>query len=145
MIEDKDLPELSTYRRFERRFPFTVDLSYGPYVSPTRNENAPVHRWFRYKESFSASLLKIVVEKFASDLGHQFRLLDPFCGVGTALVSAQQLGAQGYEIAATGIEQNPFSAFAASTKVNWSSMAGDRLTEMGAQILSSPLSVSHAF
>lgn len=138
MIKDEDLPELDTYRRFERRFPFAIDLSYGPYVSPTRNENAPVHRWFRYKESFSASLLKIVVEKFAPDLGHQFRLLDPFCGVGTALVSAQQLGAQGYEIAATGIEQNPFSAFAASTKVNWSSVAGDRLTEMGAQILASP-------
>jgi hypothetical protein len=138
MIEDSDLPELDTYRRFERRLPFAIDLSYGPYVSPARNENAPVHRWFRYKESFSAGLLKIVVEELAPDLGHQFRLLDPFCGVGTALVSSQQLGAQGYEIAATGIEQNPFSAFAACTKVNWSSVAGDRLIEMGTQILASP-------
>src|SRR6267378_8509342 len=111
MIEDSDLPELDIYRRFERRFPFTVDLSYGPHVSPTRNENAPVHRWFRYKESFSANLLKVVVEKLATGLGHKFRLLDPYCGVGTCLVSAQQLGANGYEIAATGIERNPFSAF----------------------------------
>ncbi|HKO61586.1 MAG TPA: hypothetical protein VJV03_10535 [Pyrinomonadaceae bacterium] len=135
MIEDSDLPELDIYRRFERRFPFTVDLSYGPYVSPARNENAPVHRWFRYKESFSANLLKIVIEKLAPDLGTKLRLLDPFCGVGTSLVSAQQLGAHGYEIAATGIERNPFSVFAANTKINWSSIEGDRLSEVGAVVL----------
>jgi hypothetical protein len=139
MIEDHDLPELQTYRRFEQRFPFVVDLSYGPYVSPSRNENTPVHRWFRYKESFSASLLKVVVETLDLGLGHKFRLLDPFCGVGTTLLSAQQLGAEGYEIAATGIEQNPFSAFAARTKINWFSIVGKRLTETGIEILDTPL------
>ena len=139
MIEDHDLPELQTYRRLEQRFPFVVDLSYGPYVSPNRNENAPVHRWFRYKESFSATLLKMVVEKLTVGLGQKFRLLDPFCGVGTTLLSAQQLEAEGYKIAATGIEQNPFSAFAALTKINWSCIVGKRLMERGIEILDSPV------
>jgi hypothetical protein len=139
MIEDHDLPELQTYRRFEQRFPFVVDLSYGPYVSPNRNENTPVHRWFRYKESFSATLLKVVLERLALGLGQKFRLLDPFCGVGTTLLSAQQLGVEGYEIAATGIEQNPFSAFAARTKINWPSIVGKGITERGVEILQTPV------
>lgn len=135
MIEDQDLPELKTFRRFERQLPFEVDESYGRLVTATGNRHLPIHRWFPYKESFSADLLKLVIEKLTPQVGTHFRLLDPFCGVGTTLIAAQELNKYGYEVTATGIECNPFAAFVAKTKGGWGSICSNKLRLNGDRIL----------
>lgn len=119
MIADAKLPELKDYRRLERRLPVQSDTEYGQLVVPNGNEHAPVHRWFRFKEGFSAGLLNRVLESEAGESRGVVRLLDPFCGVGTALVSAQQLRKAKLRVEAIGIERNPFIAFVARTKCLW--------------------------
>ena len=135
MISEKHLPELATYRRLEKGLPFVIGEHWGRFVTASGNEHAPVHRWFRFKESFAADLLKAVVEFLSPRLGRRFELLDPFCGVGTALVSAQELSALGYAVSARGIEQNPFVAFVARTKTRWSQVQKDNIEEAGEWVL----------
>jgi hypothetical protein len=119
MILDSQIPELRQFRRFEGRIQLEEDRSFGSLVIAGGNEALAVHRWFRYKESYSANLLYEVASLLASHLGRSFSLLDPFCGMGTSILSAQMLAACGYNIDAVGIEQNPFAAWAAQTKLNW--------------------------
>jgi len=139
MIENEDLPELKTFRRLERQLPFEVDESFSRLVTSNGNAKLPVHRWFPYKESFSADLLKIVIEKLTPQVGTHFRLLDPFCGVGTTLIAAQELNKQGYKISTTGIECNPFAAFVAKTKVGWRAIDSYKLRLTGDRILNRPI------
>jgi site-specific DNA-methyltransferase (adenine-specific) len=63
----------------------------------------PVHRWFRYREGFSPSLMELIRE------GE--RVYDPFCGCGTALVEAARK-----RVAAVGTDVNPLAVFVAATK-----------------------------
>lgn len=137
MIKDQDLPELKCYHSLERRLPFEVDHTFAPYVAPASNEDKPIHRWFRYKESFSADLLYKVIQELIPNIGYRFRLLDPFCGVGTTLVNAQELHAKGYEIVAIGIERNPFAAFVSNTKINWRLIHKHRLMRAAEVVLAS--------
>jgi hypothetical protein len=118
MISDAQLPELSLFRRAEASAKFESDESYGGLVVARDNETAPIHRWFRFKESFSADLLRVVLDDL-SIRRKRFDLLDPFCGVATSLLTSQEMRAKGYEINAVGIERNPFIAFAARAKVGW--------------------------
>lgn len=136
MIEDKDLPELSAYRAYERKVPFSSNQTFAPLVTANINDSFPVHRWYRFKEGFAGHLLRSVVKELTPSIGKSFRLLDPFCGVGTSLVSSQELAADGYTITATGIERNPFAAFVARTKVSWP-LISTQLLPTGRRILSS--------
>src|ERR1044072_6641738 len=117
MINDSQLPELSHYRLAELGLPLVTDTHFGELVSPHFNETSPIHRWFRFKESFSAALVKRVVRDAAASLGPNLRLLDPYCGVGTSLLASQKL--QDIRVAATGIEYDPFIHFVAHTKCGW--------------------------
>jgi len=70
----------------------------------------PRHRWYAFKEGFSDALVREAV----SHLGPKRRpldILDPFAGSGTTLVTSCQLSHR-----VTGIEVNPFLAFAARAK-----------------------------
>src|SRR4051812_9260993 len=73
------------------------------------NGDLPRHRWYRFKEGFSAGL----VNSFASEYlpARHGRLLDPFLGSGTTAVEGARLGH-----AVDGIETNPFMAFMATVK-----------------------------
>jgi DNA modification methylase len=116
MISDRHLPELQSYRRSERALPFCENLALGPLVVAAGNENLPVHRWFRFKEGYSGDLLaKLLAEYFTEK--KELVLLDPFCGMGTTLLSAQT--GKTHRINSVGIEYNPFIRFAASTKLSW--------------------------
>ncbi len=117
MIRDEDLPELRRFRTAERTIPIHEDSSFGSLVVANGGEDLPIHRWFRLKESFSPHLLNTVLSHLYPKRPSTLSLLDPFAGVGTALVSAQLL--RDVTINATGIERNPFIAFAAKTKLRW--------------------------
>lgn len=64
----------------------------------------PVHRWFRYREGFSPRLISEL------NLGH--RLLDPFCGSGSIMVGAAQMGRL-----SVGVDVNPLATFISGVKL----------------------------
>ena len=66
-------------------------------VSFQANKGRPIHRWYKYKEAFSASLVEYLFERYKVTAG---RVLDPFAGIGTALFTASSLGidAEGIEL-----------------------------------------------
>jgi hypothetical protein len=70
----------------------------------------PRHRWYDFKEGFSENLVLEAVRK-QGRRQPTFRVLDPFVGSGTTLVTAGRHG-----LCATGIEVNPFLAFASKAK-----------------------------
>jgi hypothetical protein len=77
------------------------------------NVSLPVHGWFRFPAGFSASWVKDVVS-FEMQARPTLTLLDPFAGVGTAVLAAEEAGA-----AAFGIEAHPFVARIAGAKLLW--------------------------
>lgn len=134
MIRDDELPELQELRGIEANFPFRTDVSFSDHVIAAMNDSAPVHRWFKFKESFSSDLLRRTVNQlYVSGLPKPFTILDPFTGVGTALLSAELLATDHADtrIHATGIERNPFIYFAAQTKVHWRRVDYERLLALG--------------
>ena len=69
-------------------------------VSFQANKSARMHRWFKYKEGFSAQLVRNLIREFK--LQPKQHLLDPFAGVSTTLLVAREFG-----LHATGIEVMP--------------------------------------
>lgn len=138
MISRRQLPELRAFARVEAKLPLQDAPECASLVVPNGNGQLPVHHWFRYKEAFSADLLKYVLDHVAiakrpeADL----QLLDPFCGVGTGLLSAQTLEDWPHGISSIGIECNPFAAFIARAKVGWPHVDPERLVNLASQLLS---------
>ncbi len=83
-------------------------LGWRSLVSYVGNRNEPVLRWFRYKESFSAELVRRLIVEF--NLNEKDFILDPFSGLGTTLYTAQGEG-----IPSAGVDLLPLSAFVADT------------------------------
>jgi len=142
MIRDEDLPELRRFRTAERYISVREDSSFGSLVVANGGEDLPVHRWFRLKESFSPLLLERVLSQLYPERPAKLTLLDPFAGVGTTLVSAQLL--PDIAIDATGIERNPFIAFAAKTKLRWHEIDAMQLLDNGQRVLESAADHSSA-
>jgi DNA modification methylase len=130
MIDDRSVPQLALYRRLESRIPVTELRDWEELVTPGINSESPVHRWFRFKEGFSAALLVRVIDELR--LGPVHSILDPFCGVGTTLVAAQELKASTYAI---GIERNPLISFIARTKIRAASADRDIFVRLSDIIL----------
>lgn len=85
-----------------QRFTSKMEVNIGlkrTLVSFQANKNAEGHRWFKYKEGFSAQLLHYLFRHLGMESG---RILDPFAGAGTTLFVASQLG-----IDSVGIELLP--------------------------------------
>lgn len=78
-------------------------------VNYSQNDNIPVHNWFKYKEAFSAELVKKLLQEF--DVKENDRVLDPFSGSGTTLLVARKMGCS-----ALGYDVNPVSVYIARTK-----------------------------
>lgn len=82
-------------------------------VTATLNQGLPVHDWYLMPESYSEPLVVEALEKYS--LGKGDTILDPFSGTGTTVVTAAMRGVNG-----VGFEVNPFLAFAAQVKLDWS-------------------------
>ena len=88
--------------RFASRISVSDALS-RKLVSYQGNKQAPGLRWLKYKEGFSGSLIQGLTESVNAR-----NLLDPFSGVGTAVITAGGMG-----LAGTGIEIMPVGNLAA--------------------------------
>ncbi len=73
------------------------------------NLKLPVHRWFRYSAGFSAEWVASVIRKERAR-----KVLDPFAGSGTTLLSADAEG-----IESVGFESHSFVQRIAEAKISW--------------------------
>lgn len=85
------------------------------------NLKEPIHRWFRFKEAFSSLLVTKLLREYCGCRRGSVAFLDPFCGVGTSLLAAEEtfhlLGVK--NILLRGIEVNPYIHFVAAAKLAW--------------------------
>lgn len=76
------------------------------------NMERPRHRWYGFKEGFSATLVERAIKETKSTMVlSDFTVLDPFSGSGTSTLTALQNGCN-----AIGFEINPFMNFVGKTK-----------------------------
>jgi hypothetical protein len=87
-------------RRFANKMAVNEDLD-RTLVSFQANKSEIGHRWCKYREGFSAELIRYVIQK----TGVRGTILDPFAGSGTALFVGAELG-----LDAVGVELLPCSA-----------------------------------
>ncbi len=60
-------------------------------VSFQANKGVPFYRWIKYKEAFSSELVLYFLNHFKfNNYNRKLKLLDPFAGVGTALLTASK-------------------------------------------------------
>ncbi len=78
----------------------------APLVTFVKNKDLPVHRWFYYKEGFSRELVEMLLNQFKPG-----RVLDPFVGSGTTVLTAKEMGIEGY-----GVDVLPVALLASRVK-----------------------------
>lgn len=126
------------YDSIEDRLPITIgSAALAQAVHFGTNRNRPIHRWFHFKEGFSADIFTVLGLDTAAlhDPGSIF--LDPFCGSGTTLVAGDlEHSWQGLRI---GFEVNPFLAFVARTKVDWRNYDPSEIRRVFTALLDVPL------
>jgi hypothetical protein len=93
------------------------------------NMRLPVHGWYRFPAGFSAEWVESVIATRLHKL-EGLSFLDPFAGVGTAVLSGEKQGVQ-----SLGIEAQPFIARVAKAKLYWYTDK-TRFFEMAQMILS---------
>ncbi len=81
------------------------------------NNNFPVYNWFYFTEAFSRGLVRSIILKFPVKTQNPKlktqnpKLLDPFCGTGTSLLVAKEMG-----IESTGTDVSPLMCCIAKGK-----------------------------
>lgn len=94
----------------ETRFEIRDEVEFfNQLVNFSKNKDIPYHGWFKYREGFSHTLIKELLER--SGISDDEYVLDPFCGSGTTVVEAALNGYSGI-----GIDINPMSAFISEVK-----------------------------
>lgn len=88
----------------------TEKLEWRRLVVPSALRKAPVHRWFVFPHSFTDGLVRGLIEEWG--LGPGDRILDPFVGAGTTVLTAKQLG-----IPAHGVDLSQLAVFVTNVKV----------------------------
>ncbi|MBO3803916.1 MAG: hypothetical protein JTT11_08645, partial [Candidatus Brockarchaeota archaeon] len=82
----------------------------GRLVTFVPNKRLPIHNWFYFKEGFSRDFVALMFKEFG--LGEGCWVLDPFCGVGTTILTAKEEG-----LNALGVDVSPLFAFVSQAKV----------------------------
>lgn len=98
-------------------------------VSSRQSTRYSAHGLHEYKGKFNPQVPKAILNIFGMRPGQ--RVLDPFCGSGTSLVEASQLG-----LSATGTDINPLAVFIANAKLASLQTDPDELREAAHSVLS---------
>ena len=83
------------------------EINLGLAVTFIPNKKTPIHNWFYYKEGYSRELVEWLIKKW----NIKGKILDPFCGVGTTLLAAKELGFE-----SIGYDVSPLAVLAARVK-----------------------------
>jgi DNA modification methylase len=73
------------------------------------NKREPIHNWYYYKEGYSSDLVKHFIDKW--NISKDSVVLDPFCGVGTTLLTCKQ-----NSISSVGVDVSPLTVLASQVK-----------------------------
>lgn len=103
--------ELGHYiQSLETRYNIKDEINFfSQLVNFSKNVDAPYHRWFKYREGFSHTLVSELIKR--SEITSDEYIIDPFCGSGTTVLEAKKLGFSGL-----GIDINPMSTFTSLVK-----------------------------
>jgi len=82
----------------------------GSLVTFVPNKRLAIHDWFYFKEGFSSDFVKLMFDEFRLKEGDW--VLDPFCGVGTTLLSARERGMNSF-----GVDISPLFVFVSQAKL----------------------------
>lgn len=99
------------YRLVEERIQPSGNIT-GTYTTPVNfreSLNCPIHRWYAYKEGFSPSFVKDFIKRYSSSTSDV--VFDPYGGVGTTVLAANELGFQAYSL-----DVSPLGNFASKVK-----------------------------
>lgn len=81
-------------------------------VNFSKNVQIPYHKWFKYREGYSHTLIKELLKR--CNISKDEYVLDPFCGSGTTIVEGVINGFSGL-----GIDINPMSAYVSKIKARY--------------------------
>jgi hypothetical protein len=95
---------------------------FAPLVGSQQLRDAPVHRWFAYKEGYSPGLLSAVINTLG--LVGPLTVADTFGGVATTAL-AGRIHPQVTEV--RGLEYSPWARFVGRTKLSWPDLDPVRL------------------
>ena len=108
------------------KWPVTEHTEWACWLSPRTFSQVPVHRWYVFPHSFSPEFVPALAREW--NLGATDRLMDPFLGSGTTVVSAQRLG-----IPSCGYDLSPLARFVSQAKCD--RPAGDDVKRACAELL----------
>ncbi|MHA2002584.1 MAG: hypothetical protein ACW975_00370 [Candidatus Thorarchaeota archaeon] len=111
-------PEFISPAEYEERFADLYDIHLSKYdgsaitFSSNHFMDKQVQRWAPYVQGFSADFVDEMLQRY--NVGPGQKVLDPFAGSGTVLVSAKMNG-----IDAIGVDLAPLMSFMARVKTDW--------------------------
>lgn len=86
----------------------------GRYMTFELSKEKPVHGWFWYKEGYASELVEWALKNEEGSSGKKAgTILDPFCGVGTTLLTAKERG-----IESAGVDASTLAAFVSRVKTD---------------------------
>lgn len=103
---------LKIIKKLQKKFPVYEDKFFADLVNFKQNKTTPKHKWFIYKQGYAEALVKEILKREARNKNDY--VLDPFSGVGTTNVVAQELGYK-----SIGFDINPVAILAAKVKTSY--------------------------
>jgi len=103
------------------------------------NRFGVIHKWYDYLEDFPYSLIEEKIREYG--LNNHSLIVDPFCGSGTTLVTANML-----HINAVGFDANPLMTFVSKVKTTWDIdilLLTKSIEKVGQKFLQSVTSLKH--
>lgn len=102
------------------------------------NRYGVIHKWYDYLEDFPYSLIEDKIVKY--NLKNTSLVVDPFCGSGTTMITANM-----FCLDAIGFDANPLMTFVSRVKTNWNiniSLLSNTMTKIGNEFLKRVKSLS---